>query len=80
MRSFTPGFIASRCFELSILTLTDTAREAIDLQLGKYLRRTLAEQLLRLGVGQDAPLPFAIHVHIVPGLLDVIPDGTTRKG
>jgi hypothetical protein len=51
--------IAARCFELSVLTLTDTARDAIDLQLGKYLLRTLAEPLLRLGVGQDAPLPFA---------------------
>jgi hypothetical protein len=39
--------------------LTDTARDAIDLQLGKYLHRTLAEPLLRLGVGQGAPLPFA---------------------
>jgi hypothetical protein len=56
--------MATRCFELSVLTLTDTARDAIDLQLGKYLHRTLAEPLLRLGVGQDAPLPFAHGGHL----------------
>jgi hypothetical protein len=57
--------VAARCFELSVLTLTDTARDAIDLQLGKYLHRTLAKPLLRLGVGQDAPLPFAHEGHQV---------------
>ena len=78
-RGWLDDFIAARCFELSVLTLTDTARDAIDLQLGKYLHRTLAEPLLRLGVGQDAPLPFTIRVHVVPGLLDVIPDGICQE-
>ena len=72
--------IAARCFELSVLTLTDTARDAINLQLAKYLHRRLAEPLLRLGIGQGAPLPFAIRVHVVPGMLDVIPDGSSQKG
>ncbi|NLX54253.1 MAG: hypothetical protein GXY58_03985, partial [Planctomycetaceae bacterium] len=78
-RGWLDDFIAARCFELSVLTLTDTARDAIDLQLGKYLHRTLAEPLLRLGVGQDAPLPFTIRVHVVPGLLEVIPDGICQR-
>jgi len=79
-RGWLDQFITSRCFDLSILTLTDTARNAIELGLAGYLRRTLAEQLLRFGIGNDAPLPISIHVHVVPGLLDVIPDGAIQKG
>jgi hypothetical protein len=78
-RGWLDDFIAARCFELSVLTLTDTARDAINLQLGKYLHRTLAEPLLRLGVSQDAPLPFKIRVHVVSGVLEVIPDGICQE-
>ena len=64
---------------IEVAAAVRAARDAIDLQLGKYLHRTLAEPLLRLGVGQDAPLPFTIRVHVVPGLLEVIPDGICQR-
>jgi hypothetical protein len=73
-------FISARCFDLSILTLTEASREAIELGAAKHLRRTMAEQLVRFGVGRDTPLPFSIHVRVVPGLLSVIPDGVTQRG
>ena len=79
-KGWIDAFITSRCFELSVLTLTDTARDAIESELAQYLRRTLADQLCRFGVGQDTPLPFSIRVHVVPGLLDVIPDGANQEG
>jgi hypothetical protein len=79
-RGWLDDFIASRSFDLSILTLTETARDAIEFGLTKYLRRGLSDRLLRFGVRESDPLPFSTIIHVVPGLIDVIPDGGSQKG
>lgn len=79
-RGWLDDFIASRCFELSILTLTEPGRSAIELELPRYLRRTMGPRLEHLGNAHNGPLPFSIRVCVVPGLIDVIPDGVSKKG
>jgi hypothetical protein len=79
-RGWLDDFIASRCFDLTVLTLTKTARRGIELGLQDYLRRVLDAQLSRFSTRPDETLPFSIRIRVVPGLIDVVPDAPFKKG
>jgi hypothetical protein len=79
-RGWLDDFISSGCFELTVLTLTEPGRKAIELELPRYLRRVLGARLKRLAVAHNVPLPFSIRVCVVPGLINVIPDSVSKKG
>jgi hypothetical protein len=79
-RGWLDDFIASRCFDLTVLTLTKTARQGIELGLQDYLGRVLDAPLSRFSTRPDETLPFSIRVRVVPGLIDVIPDAPFKQG
>ena len=73
-------FIASRSFDLTILTLNETTQRGIQLGLGDYLRRVLAVDLNRFPTHSGESLPFSTQTFVVPGLIDVIPGAPSMQG
>lgn len=79
-RGWLDEYIAARCFDLTILTLTETARQGIELGLEDYLRRVLSDDISRFNTAASKPLPFSLQTFVVPGLIDLIPGAPCTKG
>ena len=79
-RGWIDEYITSHCFDLTVLTLTETAQRGIELGLEDYLRRVLVADLDRFVARTGETLPFSLRTLVVPGLVNVIPDATFNQG
>jgi hypothetical protein len=79
-RGWLDEYIAAGCFDLTVLTLTETAQQGIELGLDDYLRRVLSDDIARFSTGTTQSLPFSLQTFVVPGLIDLIPDAQCTKG
>ena len=67
-------FLAAGNFELAVLTMTEEKKQLFESELPRQLGTRLKRELRPLTREHGGSLPFSISVHVVPHLIDILPE------